>query len=66
MTDVVPSKEDVAFWAKIAPDVPWAVHSHAYNGGASIHDLAKVDYRLGRLGPERREGTRASWAGGAR
>jgi hypothetical protein len=47
MTDVLPSKEEAAFWAKIAPNVPWAVHSHSYNGGTTLYNLAKVDYRLG-------------------
>jgi hypothetical protein len=46
MTDVLPSKDEVAFWAKIAPGVPWAVHSHSYNFGATLFNLAKVDYRL--------------------
>jgi hypothetical protein len=47
MTDVLPSKDEAAFWAKIAPDVPWAVHSHSYNFGTTLYNLAKVDYRLG-------------------
>jgi hypothetical protein len=47
MTDVLPSKEEAAFWAKIAPNVPWAVHSHSYNFGSTLYNLAKVDYRLG-------------------
>jgi hypothetical protein len=47
MTDVLPTKEEAAFWAKIAPGVPWAVHSHSYNFGGTLYDLAKVDYRLG-------------------
>ena len=47
MTDVLPSKAEAAFWAKIAPGVPWAVHSHSYNFGSTLYNLAKVDYRLG-------------------
>ena len=47
MTDVLPSKGEAAFWAKIAPNVPWAVHSHSYNFGSTLYNLAKVDYRMG-------------------
>jgi hypothetical protein len=47
ISDTQPSREEVAFWAKIAPDVPWAVHSHAWNGGPTIYNLAKIGYQLG-------------------
>jgi hypothetical protein len=45
MTDVYPTKEQVAFWAKIAPGAPWVIHSHS-QGGMGVYQIAKVGYEI--------------------
>jgi hypothetical protein len=46
MTDSVPSKEEVAFFAEIAPGVPWVSHAHGGpSAGRLIYDLAPIGYQ---------------------
>ena len=44
VSDCPPTKDEVAFFAEVAPQMPWVVHSH-HGGGSLYGGLGKVIYQ---------------------